>query len=90
MEHATTLLDGTWDLLPALSRRTGTDQQILRDVLGFYCSSKMASGMPHDQDTLTFLLSEGILAAGHRRCTSEVCGNPLNPQPCKAPRPVNA
>lgn len=90
MEHATTLLDGTWDLLPALSRRTGTDQQILRDVLGFYCSSKMASGMPHDQDTLTFLLSEGILAAGHRRCTSEHCGNPLNPQPCKAPRPVNA
>lgn len=90
MEHATTLLDGTWDLLPALSRRTGTDQQILRDVLGFYCSSKMASGMPHDQDTLTFLLSEGILAAGHRRCTSEACGNPLNPQPCKAPRPVNA
>lgn len=89
-EHAMSLLDGTWDLVPALARRTGTDPGILKDVLGFYCSSKMSSGMPHDPDTLTFLLSEGILAAGHRRCTSEVCGNPLNPQPCKAPRPVNA
>jgi hypothetical protein len=90
MDHAVTLLDGTWDLLPALSRRTHTDQRILRDVLGFYCSSKMASGMAHDQDTLTFLLSEGILAAGHKHCTGNGCGNPLNPQPCKPVQPVSA
>ena len=84
-----TLLDGTWDLLPALSRRTGTDPRILRDVLGFYCSSQMASGIGHNPDTLTFLLSEGILAAGHRRCTSG-CGNPLHPQKCTAATAVTA
>jgi hypothetical protein len=90
MEHAATLLDGTWDLLPALSARTGTDQRILRDVLGFYCASQMSSNSAHNPDTLTFLLSEGILAAGHRRCTHELCGNRLHPQECTAPKPVAA
>lgn len=64
--------------------------QILKDVLGFYCASKMSSGLAHDPDTLTFMLSEGILAAGHRRCTSARCGNRLHPMPCTAPRGVTA
>lgn len=89
-EHASTLLEGTWDLLPALARRTGTDVQILRDVLGFYCASKMSSAMTHDPDTLTFMLSEGILAAGHRRCSGDGCTNRLNPQPCTVPKGVTA
>lgn len=81
MDHARTLLEGTWDLVPALARRTGTDPRILLDVLGFYCASQMASNSAHSPDTLTFLLSEGILAAGHRRC-ADGCGNPLHPQAC--------
>lgn len=80
--HALQLLDGTWDLVPSLALRTGTHETILRDILGFYCSGQMVAQAGHDPDTLTFYLSEGILAAGHRRCTSGQCVNQQHPNPC--------
>lgn len=81
--HAEQLLDGTWDLLPQLAARTGTHPTILRDILSFYCSGQMVAGSAHNPDMLTFYLSEGILAAGHRFCgDSDVCLNQLNPNPC--------
>lgn len=82
LEHATQLLEGTWDLLPALAMRTGTDTRILKNILEFYCSGQMVAQASHSPDTLTFYLSEGILAAGHRHCADGRCGNQLNPQPC--------
>jgi hypothetical protein len=82
LDHATQLLDGTWDLLPSLALRTGTDERILRDILGFYCSGQMVAQAGHNPDTLTFYLSEGILAAGHRHCSDGRCSNQLNPAPC--------
>lgn len=82
IDHATQLLDGTWDLLPSLAQRTGTDARILKNILEFYCSGQMVAQASHNPDTLTFYLSEGILAAGHRYCAPGRCANQLNPQPC--------
>ena len=82
LDHATQLLEGTWDLIPSLALRTGTHESILRDILGFYCSGQMVSQSGHNPNTLTFYLSEGVLAAGHRYCTDHQCSNKLNPQPC--------
>lgn len=91
IDHALRLLENTWDLLPALSARTGTHFRILRDTLAFYCASQMSAGMPHNPDTLTFFLANGVEAAGHRWCTPEDCTNKLNPQPCGVARvAVNA
>lgn len=91
IDHALRLLENTWDLLPALAARTGTHFRILRDTLAFYCASQMSAGMPHNPDTLTFFLAQGVEAAGHRWCTPEACTNQLNPQPCGVARvAVNA
>jgi hypothetical protein len=87
-QHALRLLDGTFDLLPQLAARTGTDPGILGDILRFYCSGQMVTGAPHDAGTLAFLLSEGVLAAGHRLCTLERCVNQQHPQPCRIPVPA--
>jgi hypothetical protein len=87
-DHALQLLDGTFDLLPSLGQRTGTDPQILQDILRFYCSGQMVAGSAHDPGTLAFLLSEGVLAAGHRRCTLERCVNQQHPHPCRVPVPA--
>jgi hypothetical protein len=84
--HALRLLEGTFDLIPQLSRRTGTDPAILTDILRFYCSSQMVAGSAHDPGTLAFLLSEGILAAGHRRCVDGRCVNQQHPQACTSTR----
>lgn len=81
-DHAMQLLEGTWDLVPSLAQRTGTHEAILRDILGFYCTGQMVAQAGHNPDTLTFYLSEGILAAGHRHCTPDRCANQLNPTPC--------
>ena len=89
-EHAAQLLDGTWDLLPQLGARYGTAPAILKDILVYYCSAQMAAGQPHDSGTLTFLLSEGILAAAHRMCGAAGCVNQQHPQPCTAPLGVPA
>lgn len=80
--HAVNLLDGTWDLLAPLSARTGTHRQILQDSIGFYCSGKMVSGSRHDSSELLFLLSQGILAAGHQRCSPTECVNRHHPNTC--------
>lgn len=80
--HAEQLLEGTWDLLPQLSARTGTHPTILKDILAFYCSGQMVAGTSHNPDMLTFYLSEGILAAGHRFCDNQTCRNQPHPQPC--------
>lgn len=87
-DHALKLLDGTFDLVPQLGARTGTDPRILTDILRFYCSGQMVAGATHDTGTLAFLLSEGVLAAGHRFCTLEHCANQQHPQPCRIPVPA--
>lgn len=81
-DHATRLLDGTFDLLPALASRTGTDQRILREALLAYCSGQMVAAQPHSPDQLTLFLSEAILAAGHQFCGPAGCRNQHNPGVC--------
>lgn len=83
-DHALALLEGTYDLLPALASRTGTDVRILRESLAAYCSGQIVSGRPHDPDALTLFLSEGIQSAGHRFCGPAGCRNRIHPQPCTA------
>lgn len=81
-DHAVSLLEGTWDLLPALAARTGTDVRILRESLGAYCARQLTAARPHDPDALTMFLSEGILAAEHRFCGPAGCRNQLHPNKC--------
>jgi hypothetical protein len=81
-DHAAALLEGTWDLLPALGIRTGTDVRILRESLNAYCAGQLVTGQPHNPDALTLFLSEGILAAGHRFCGPAGCRNRMHPLPC--------
>jgi hypothetical protein len=83
-EQALALLEGTWDLLPALGIRTGTDVRILRESLSAYCAGQLVASRPHDADTLTLFLSEAILAAGHRFCGPAGCRNRMHPQQCNS------
>lgn len=83
-DHALALLEGTYDLLPALAARTGTDVRILRESLAAYCAGQIVAGRPHDPDALTLFLSEGIQSAGHRFCGPAGCRNRIHPQPCTA------
>lgn len=82
MDHARELLAGTFDLIPALSARTGVHWQILMDVIEFYAAGRMIMGEPHDPAELAFYLQEGIEGTGHRHCSAQQCANQLNSQPC--------
>jgi hypothetical protein len=86
--HALQLLAGTFDLLPQLGARTGTDPRILSDIVQFYCAGQMVAGSSHHPGTLAFVVSEGVLAAGHRLCTLDKCVNQQHPDPCRIPVPA--